>query len=150
MVGACAAHAVGPREMNDAELDEVCAKGSAGFDLSSVAIHDMLLSFSRESSLGLVSGSGRFQIESSAMGSGQTRISIGGQPVGTGTMTTGAEAPTISIQTVRGTVRITGDLDVAVDAVPQTLQAIERNGLVIPRTPAESVLRGGIVSGGRR
>src|SRR5580765_8021740 len=69
-----------PRLMADEEMDQVCAKGSAGLNVDPVAISQMVVAFSRQTPLGRVSGSGSIRVEVIPSSSGKSPMQLG-QPI---------------------------------------------------------------------
>lgn len=113
-----------PRVMSDAEMDEVCAKGSTGFEVDPVAVNRLVFEFSRPTSLGHVSANGTISVEVLPNASGRTVIM--GPPI-----TSPNGAPT-SIQVVNGTVSIREDVTVNLETLPGMLRALQQNRLVLP------------------
>ena len=65
-----------PREMADAEMDQVCAKGSTGPSLNPVAINQLVFQFTQATSLGQVSGSGSVLVQVSPNASGNSSSTV--------------------------------------------------------------------------
>ena len=114
-----------PRVLADEEMDQVCAKGSAGFNVDSVALNQMVFDFSRQTSLGWVSGSGSINVEALSNPSGKSQISVGPQ-------TTTGSALATDLQVVNGTVRVTGDVNINMQTLPAVQRALQQNRLVLP------------------
>ena len=124
-----------PRLLADAEMDQVCAKGSTGFNVDSAVLNQMIFDFSRQTPLGQVSGSGAISVEVIPNTTGKSQILVGAPPtVGTPT-TTGATPiviPATNIQAVNGTVQVSGDLNINMQTLPGVLRALQQNRLVLP------------------
>jgi len=139
--------------MADAEMDQVCAKGSAGLNVDPAALNQMVFAFSRQTSLGQVSGSGVITVETIPNSASKSQILLG-PPVTapSGAQTTPGAAlaraagaagggavpldasgilPT-NLQVVNGTVRVTGDLNITMQTLPSVLSAMQQNRLVLP------------------
>jgi hypothetical protein len=119
-----------PRVMNDAEMDEVCAKGTAGIDISMASVQEMVFQFQRHTSFGTVTGAGTIRTEflPSASQASQAlhAMAASASPLAN---VTGLEP--LQFQVVGATVRMIGDVNIAVDAAPRALRALE-NRLVLP------------------
>ena len=114
-----------PRVMADAEMDEVCAKGSTGFNVDSAALNQMVFAFSQATSLGQVSGSGAVTVEVIPNASGQSQFLIG-------TPTTAGATLATDLRVVNGTVQVTGNLNINMQALPSVVNALQQNRLVLP------------------
>ena len=126
-----------PHLLADAELDQVCAKGTAGFNVDPSAINQMIFSFSRQTSLGQVTGSGSITVEVIASAAGKSQITLGPSltiPGGAPTAT-GATPITISpteLQVVNGTVQVSGSLTIDMQTLPSVTRALQQNRVVLP------------------
>ena len=111
--------------MADEELDQVCAKGSTGFNVDSVALNQMVFDFSRQTPLGQVSGSGTMTVEVIPNSLGKSQIHVGSP-------TLAGSALATEIQVVNGTVRVSGDLNINMQTLPSVLRALQQNRVVLP------------------
>jgi hypothetical protein len=140
-----------PRVMEDDEMDQVCAKGSDGYEVSAVAVHQMVFDFHQQTSVGQVNCTGVIVTEIIPNVSGNTQITVGPARSAAGssqsatrtTLTTvvspsataigaGFEISPTDIQIANGTVRIRGDINIDVQALPGSLRALEQNRLIMP------------------
>ena len=154
-----------PRLLADEEMDQVCAKGSAGLSVDPVALNQMVFEFSRQTSLGQVSGSGAISVEAIPNSSGKSQFLLGpplavpggAQPPAGSALAPRAAAsaasagavpldaiaiPPTDLQVVNGTVRVRGDLNVTLQTLPSVLSALQQHRLVLP--PGFNPLTGAI------
>ena len=126
-----------PRLMADEEMDQVCAKGSAGLTVDPVALNQMVFEFSRQTSLGQVSGSGVISVEVIPSASGKSQVLLSPPKTGSGGAQTTAGSTPIAIpptdlQVVNGTVRVSGNLNINMQVLPSVLSALQQNRVVLP------------------
>ena len=126
-----------PRLMADEEMDQVCAKGSAGPSVDPVVLNQMIFNFSRQTSLGQVSGSGAITVEALPNTSGKSQILVGptppvagGTPIAAGS--TPITIPTTDLQVVNGTVRVSGDLNITLQTLPGVMHTLQQNRPMLP------------------
>ena len=123
-----------PRVMADEDMDEVCAKGSTGISVDSVTLNQVI-SFSQQTSFGMVSGSGTISVEVIPNSAGKTTV-FSGSPVTVGVPTkSGATPIAISpteVQVMNGTVQISGSLNVNMQTLPSVQNSLQQNQLVLP------------------
>lgn len=124
-----------PRVMSDAEMDEVCAKGTEGIEVSMVSVQEIMFQVQKQTSLGKVSSSGTLKTEFlPTSSSSQITTTASASALGTG-------VSPLQIQITGGTVRMLGDVNVTVDALPRALRALENRLLLPGGLTANSVLR---------
>jgi hypothetical protein len=107
------------RLMTDEEMDEVCARGSRGFEVDVAGIREMAFEFSRRGPFGEITGHGVLQVETALNGTAQVNVDV----TGTGHF--------IEVHAADATVRLTGDIDIQFSALPRTIHAVQRNQLLI-------------------
>jgi hypothetical protein len=144
-----------PRMMDDDELDQVCAKGSDGYEVNAVAVHQMVFDLHQQTSVGRVNCTGVIVTEVLPGESGRTQVTLGSPRLAAGNTpsstrhilitspvvqsarsaaaSAGVDIISTDIQIVNGTVRIRGDINVDVQALPGSLRALQQNQLVLPR-----------------
>jgi hypothetical protein len=158
-----------PRLLEDEEMDQVCAKGSTGFDVDPAALQQMVFDFHRQTSLGLVTVSGKISTEVIANPSGKPQILLGlpGAVAGGGgtaarsamapaamsaasgssagvTALDAIQIPTTDFQVVNGIVRVRGDVNVEMQTLPSVLRALQQNRLLLPAgfNPLSGMIQG--------
>lgn len=134
-----------PRLMADEEMDQVCAKGSTGLNVDSLALNQMVFEFSRQTALGRVSGSAVISVEviPNALGKSPLMLSPA-MTVPGGVRSAQARAmaapaafdaidiPPTNIQVMNGRVIVRTDVNINMQTIPSVLRALQQNRLVLP------------------
>ncbi len=115
-----------PRELNDAEMDEICAKGTTGFDVDLATIHEMVMAFSHHSAVAQVAGTILWTVEANTTDPAQVQVLVGSQPVTPDTPITPQAIQPIQIRAIDAAVRVTGDLNISVKTPPSITRVLER------------------------
>lgn len=120
-LAAGAAHA-GGRPMSDAELDAVHGRGAPLSALETVLLQDLHVRFQTMTPAGPVSGGAALRVEMGPTVGPATHVSVGGL--------SSSPLPPIQVSTRNAHLRISGDLDIALSALPKALRALEQNSLL--------------------
>ena len=121
------------REMNDAQMDEVCAKGTTGFDVDLTTVQQMVMNFSQNSAVAQVSGSLLWRVEANTTDPARVQVTVGSQPVALNTSFTTETLQPIQIRAVDAAVRATGDLNISIQTSAALTRALARQHAVLAR-----------------
>jgi hypothetical protein len=129
-----------PRRLSDAELDRVCAKGSAGASDHLVLLRAIQFDFAHSGISSQVTGSGRLFVESNTSDPSRVQVSSG-QPLRLAknpdgrfsSVTNGAAFRGLQLRAKDAAVRVTADFDVSVKTTSnQSLRGSRDNALLRP------------------
>ncbi len=103
-----------PREMSDAEMDNVHGKSGTVDAMTMTQIANMVMDFTHRSAAQTVSGSVSLLVESSTTDPARVQVMIGSQPVSVSTPVTRGALDTIHIRASEAAVRVIGDVNLSV------------------------------------
>jgi hypothetical protein len=122
-----------PRELSDAEMDEVCAKGSTGFDVDLRTIHELVMSFTHHTAVAQVAGTILWRVEANTADPAQVQVLVGSQPLAPNTPLTLQAIQPIQIRAVNAAVRVTGDLNLSIKTSAAMTRTLARHQGILSR-----------------
>jgi hypothetical protein len=107
-------------------MDQVSARGLTTRTTTTAATFRQLnFDFSRQTSLGTVSGTGRINVEIVPNSTGNSQSAVGTPSLAKSVLVT-------DVQVVNGAVRVTGDLAITLQTLPGVLRTLQQNRPVLP------------------